>query len=160
MNITLIAAIGKNYELGYQNELLWHIKEDLQFFKKQTIGKTIVMGRKTFESLPGILPERKHIVLARSQKNFPEGVIIFSSLDTFLANYQNNKEEIMIIGGASIYEQFIDYASKMYLTEIEDTKQADAYFPHFNKAGWEKETLSTHQEKKLVYHHNLYQRKK
>lgn len=155
--ITLIAAIGKNRELGLNNQLIWRIPEDLRFFKENTINKTIVMGLNTFNSLPHMLPKRKHIVL--TSKNIEiEDVIIVHSLDELL-EYISNLEEVMIIGGASIYSQLINYADELLLTEIDDSKEADAYFPDFDKNDWESEIIGQYQYEDIKYKRLVYKRK-
>lgn len=136
--MTIIAAIGKNNELGKDNDLIWHFKEDLQFFKKMTMNKTIVMGRKTFESLPRMLEGRNYVVLS-SNSNFPSEVKVFSNVKDVLS-YDN---DAYVIGGGSVYKQFIDYVDTMYLTEINDTSDADAYFPIFDKKEWNSEIIYT-----------------
>lgn len=159
MNINLIAAIGKNNELGMNNDLIWRIKEDLQFFKQTTMGHPVVMGRKTYESLPKILPGRKNIVISTSEIINNE-IEIYKSIKEFLVKYQNTDDEIFIIGGASIYKSFIDSATKMYLTEIEKEEiNADVYFPKFNENVWNKEIISNHEENNIKYNHVLYKRK-
>lgn len=159
MNINLIAAIGKNNELGMNNDLIWRIKEDLQFFKQTTMGHPVVMGRKTYESLPKILPGRKNIVISTSEIINNE-IEIYKSIKEFLVKYQNTDDEIFIIGGASIYKSFIDLATKMYLTEIEKEEiNADVYFPKFNPDDWNKEIISKHDENNIKYNHVLYKRK-
>lgn len=157
MEIILIAAIGKNYELGRNNCLIWHIPEDLEFFRKMTMGKKIVMGKKTFESLPELLPGRKHIVLTRSNTIFPKEVILYHSLEDLL---ENEKEDFFVIGGEQIYTLFLKYATRMYLTEI-DAKEmnADAYFPKFEKEQWERNVLSEYREP-LSYKHIEYIKKR
>lgn len=156
MEIILIAAIGKNYELGKDNHLIWRISEDLDFFKKITMGKKIVMGRKTFESLPKMLPGRKNIVLSRSNTIFPEEVILYHSLEELL---ENEKEDFVVIGGEQIYKLFLDYATRMYLTEINASEMtADAYFPKFKEEEWEKNVLSEYHEP-LSYKHIEYIKK-
>lgn len=155
--ITLIAAIGKNRELGLNNQLIWRIPEDLRFFKENTINKTIVMGVNTFNSLPHMLPKRKHIVL--TSKNIEiEDVIIVHSLDELL-EYISNLEEVMVIGGASIYSQLINYADELLLTEIDDSKEADAYFPDFDKNDWESEIIGQYQYEDIKYKRLVYKRK-
>lgn len=155
--ITLIAAIGKNRELGLNNQLIWRIPEDLRFFKENTINKTIVMGLNTFNSLPHMLPKRKHIVL--TSKNIEiEDVIIVHSLDELL-EYISNLEEVMVIGGASIYSQLINYADELLLTEIDDSKEADAYFPDFDKNDWESEIIGQYQYEDIKYKRLVYKRK-
>ena len=99
-NITMIAAVGKNLELGKDNELLWRIPEDLQFFKQQTLGKKIVMGKKTLDSLPGLLPKRTHIVLTHQELEPSERLIVFHDITELKEYLQQLREEVMIIGGA------------------------------------------------------------
>lgn len=159
MNINIIAAIGKNNELGKNNNLIWRIKDDMKFFKDTTMGHPIVMGRKTFESLPKVLPGRKNIVLSRNDINNKE-IEVYKSIKEFLINYENFKDDVFIIGGASIYKEFIDLANKMYLTEIDSIdNKADVYFPKFDLNNWDKEILSEKSEDSLEYKHVLYKRK-
>ena len=119
MKLTMIAAIGKNNELGKDNKLLWHLPQDMKFFREQTKGHTIIMGRKTFESLPGLLPHRHHIVISRSHPDLPKEVEIFDSPDAFVEAYQDTEEEIFVIGGAMIYKEFLPCAYRLLLTEID-----------------------------------------
>ena len=159
MNINLIAAIGKNNELGINNDLIWKIKEDLKFFKETTMGYPVVMGRKTYESLPKILPGRKNIVISTTNIKNSE-IEVYKSIRDFLVEYQNSNDEIFIIGGASIYKAFIDLASKMYLTQIDSEEiNADVYFPKFDISDWNKEIISNHEENNIKYSHVLYKRK-
>lgn len=159
MNINLIAAIGKNYELGMNNDLIWKLKEDLKFFKETTMGHPVVMGRKTFESLPRVLPGRKNIVISTNEIN-NDKIEVYKSIRDFLIKYQNSNEDIFIIGGASIYNSFVELASNMYLTEIEaEEKNADVYFPKFNINEWNKEIISNHEQNNIKYSHVLYKRK-
>ena len=156
-NLTLIAAIGKNRELGYNNDLIWHFKEDMKFFKENTMGKPIIMGRKTLESLPRLLPGRKHIVLTHQDINI-SGVIIVHSKEE-LYDVIKSEEEAMVIGGASIYQMFIDDASKMLLTHIYDEKKADVFFPKFNQDDYEKQLLGLSEENDTMFEHILYKKK-
>lgn len=159
-NITMIAAIGKNRELGKNNDLIWHLKEDMKFFKDQTMGKPIVMGRKTFESLPKLLPGRKHIILTKQKLDVPEEVLLFHNKEDVLDYIKSYQEEVMIIGGASIYKEFLEDSNKLVLTEIDDEdKTADTYFPYFDKNEWLKEELSTEEENNIKYKHIIYTRK-
>lgn len=159
MSYVIIAAIGKNNELGKSNNLIWHLPKDLKFFREQTTGHSIIMGRKTFESLPKMLPNRKHIVLS-SSNNFPPDVEVFDNIESLLNKYNKSGEDIFVIGGASIYKAFIDYTTKMYLTEIDsECKDADAYFPHFDKDDWSKEELDQGEDNNIEYKHVLYKRK-
>ena len=159
-NITLIAAIGKNKELGKNNELIWHIKEDLEFFKNQTINKTVVMGINTFNSLPKLLPQRKHIILTHQALKVSSDVMIFHELEKLLEYIENNKNDFMIMGGASIYRQFLEYAKKMYITQINATDiEADAYFPNFLENEWNTDCLYEGEENNIKYEHLVYTRK-
>ena len=158
-NITMIAAIGKNLELGRNNELIWRFKEDMKFFKNMTMGKPIIMGYNTFKSLPGLLPGRKHIVLTTKDINLGEEVEIVHSIDELLDKIIEYPE-VMIIGGASIYSQMIEYSNKMYLTEIEaESEDADVFFPKFNQDDWNKELISEIKENEIKYKHLVYKRK-
>ena len=157
MDIILIAAIGKNNELGKENQLIWHIPEDLAFFKKMTMGKSIVMGRKTFESLPKMLPGRRHIILSQRGSNFPREATCYHSLEELL---EREKEAFVVIGGAQIYKLFLEYATKIYLTEIDaEEKNADAYFPEFDEKKWKRNVLSEFQEP-ISYKHVEYVKKR
>ena len=135
--ISMIASVGKNMELGKNNNLIWHFKEDMKFFKETTMGHKVIMGRKTYESLPGNLPGREMIVI--STKTVDGDVIVFNDINSIVDKYKNSQEEIFIIGGASIYKEFLPYASKIYLTEIcAEDLAADTFFPSFNKDDWNK----------------------
>ena len=160
MKITLIAAIGKNRELGYKNDLIWKIPEDLNFFRDNTINKYIVMGINTFNSLPRLLPNRKHIVLTRRNIELDPSVIVVHSIDELLEYINNIDEEIMIIGGSLIYNQMIEYADKMLLTEIDDSRLADVYFPLFKIEDWDRLILSSYEYNNIKYNHVSYTRKK
>ena len=159
MNISIIAAVGKNNELGKNNDLIWKVKEDLKFFKDTTMGHPVVMGRNTFLSLPKVLPGRKNIVIS-DVDILNDEIEMYRSIKEFLNNYDKYKEELFIIGGASIYRQFIDLSNKLYLTEIDDEcKDADVYFPNFDKNDFDMQVLSEKEEKSLKYKHVLYKRK-
>lgn len=134
--ISIIAAVARNLAIGYQNKLLYWLPNDLKRFKALTTGHTIIMGRRTFESLPkGALPNRRNVVLTRSQATFP-GAETFPSLQAALASCTPD-EDIYIIGGASVYNEALPLADRLCLTEIEDTPaQADAFFPPFSREEW------------------------
>ena len=156
-NLTIIAAVGKNNELGYKHKLIWKLKEDMKFFKDNTIGKPIVMGRKTLESLPKLLPNRTHIVLTHQDIEIP-GVIIIHNKEELFKLIKD--EEIMIIGGESIYKLFINDVDKILLTEInEEFKEADAYFPTVNKNNWHRKVLSKKLDNNISFNHIEYTRK-
>jgi dihydrofolate reductase len=155
----MIAAIGKNNELGKNNGLIWRLPNDLKFFKETTTGKTIIMGRKTFKSLPKMLPNRKHIVMSNSNETFNEEVTVCNSIEKTLEEIKKY-DEVFIIGGESIYAQFLPYANKIYLTEINaEDNTADVYFPKFDKNEWNKTILATNNDDNITYEHVLYERK-
>ena len=159
-NVVMIAAVGKNGELGKNNNLIWRFHGDMKFFKEQTIHKDIVMGRKTLESLPGLLPYRKHIVLTHQDLVIP-GVVTFRSKDDILRYTSSQDHDVMVIGGGSIYKLFIDDAGKMLLTEIDDIcAEADVYFPSFEKNEWYRKVLGENCENNISYQHVEYVRKR
>ena len=160
-NITMIAAIGKNNEIGKNNKLIWQIKEDLKFFKAQTMGKPVAMGMRTLESLPKLLPGRQHVVLTTKERELDPQIIIVHSVEELLKYVEEYGEEVMIIGGARVYAEMIEYADKLVLTEIDaEDKEADAYFPTFNKDDYDREELCSHEENGLKYKHLVYTRKR
>ena len=130
--INIIAAVAQNRAIGYQNKLIYWLPNDLKRFKALTTGHTIIMGRRTFESLPkGALPNRRNIVLTRSQHTFPN-CEVYASLQEALKHCQED-EEVFIIGGASVYQQAMAVADRLCLTEINDTpKDADTFFPSYD----------------------------
>ncbi len=140
--ICLIAAVASNRAIGHNNKLIYWLPNDLKRFKALTTGHTIIMGRKTFESLPkGALPNRRNIVLSRNKVKFP-GAETFSSLDEALRACSAD-EKIYVIGGASVYEQALPHASRLCLTEVDNVpQQADAFFPDYSD--WRMETVEWH----------------
>lgn len=158
--LSLIVAIGKNREIGKDNKLLWNIPEDLKFFKEKTSNKTIVMGSNTFYSLPKVLPNRKHIVLTLDDYDFPDEVKVFHDFNDLIKYLEClDEDEIFVIGGAAIYNLFIDYVDKMYITEIDKEYDADRFFPEFDKNDWDIEVLSEHKYNEIMYKHVLYKRR-
>lgn len=151
MTINIIAAVAQNRAIGKDNRLLYWLPNDLKRFKGLTTGHTIIMGRKTFESLPkGALPNRRNIVLSRTAQELP-GCECFPSLYDALSHCSED-EQVFIIGGASIYEQTLPIADRLYLTEIEDTpEEADAFFPPYDDWEIEKEEKHTTDER---HHYN------
>ncbi|OGG15264.1 hypothetical protein A2773_03665 [Candidatus Gottesmanbacteria bacterium RIFCSPHIGHO2_01_FULL_39_10] len=130
--ISIIAAIGKNRELGKNNKLLWHIPEDLKFFKEKTRGHVVIMGRKTYESIGHPLPNRANIIITKNtQFNVPGAITAHSLADALQKAQEVEKEEIFIIGGAKIYEQSLSLANKLYLTLIPGKYDADVYFTEY-----------------------------
>lgn len=161
-NLYLIGAIGKNNELGYNNDLIWRIKEDLNFFKEQTMGNYIIMGRNTYESMPKNLKGRKYIVLTSNKDNVYDNVMVFNNKENLLEFINNNRDLLFyIVGGSKIYNLFIDDAKCLYLTEIEDSfKDATVYFPWFNKDNYDITIGDLKEENGIYYRHNKYVRKK
>ncbi len=135
-NLSLVVAMAENRAIGYQNRLPWHIPEDLQRFKQLTMGHTIIMGRKTFESLPnGPLPHRTNVIITRSPRAI-SGCEVYGSLDEALWAHQG-EEEVFVIGGASIYAQALPKAIRLYLTLVDDTPtRADSFFPEIDLSRW------------------------
>lgn len=131
--LSIIVALNNNYVIGNQNKLIWHISSDLKRFKNITTGKTIVMGRKTFESLPGVLPNRKHIVITKNKAYsiLNDKVITINDIKELL-KYENSPEEVFIIGGGEIYKQLLPYCRRLYLTKIDSLENGDTYFPKFD----------------------------
>lgn len=155
--ISLIAAVGKNLELGKDNTLLWSLPGDMKFFRSTTAGHTVVMGRLTFESIGRPLPKRRNIVISRNSEYKPEGVEIYESLEEALSACDN---DCFIIGGAMIYSLALPLADELILTEIEkEYPDADVYFPRFDKELYMKEILAENADEGVEYKHIRYTRK-
>ena len=134
----LIAAVDKNWGIGRNNRLLVNIPEDMQLFRQETNGKVVIMGRKTFESLGGILPDRMHIILSRNPDfNIDSDYVkvVHSLLE--LQDYMEDEEEHFVIGGAIIYNLLMPYCKKMYVTQLDKDFEGDAIFPKINENTWE-----------------------
>lgn len=169
MSFSIIAAIGKNRELGKKGGLVFNIPGDLKFFKQTTIGHPVVMGRTTFLSLPRLLPGRKHYVLSPDEEpTFPEEVTVLHDLNQFIKDHQNDSQEFFIIGGGSIYQQFLPHCDKIYLTEVDgEDAEADVYFPDIDKTKYTVTKLGQNSDiiedkegiHDLNYIHNLYQKR-
>ena len=135
MSLSIIVAKAKNNVIGKDNQLIWHLSDDLKRFKALTMGHPIIMGRKTFESLPKVLPGRVHYVLT-GNKNYkaPEGVLLFHDVKDLLAALPEG--ENFLIGGAKMYEELFLYADTLYITETEKEYEGDAFFPSFDLSQW------------------------
>lgn len=133
--ISLIVAHDENRVIGYQNELPWYLPGDLKYFKQMTMGKPMIMGRKTFESIGRPLPGRRNIVITRNENYAAEGTEVVRSLEEALALVEGEKE-VMIIGGAQIFEQAMSIADRLYITFINHTFKGDTYFPTYDD--WKK----------------------
>lgn len=160
-NLSLIAAIGKNNELGLDNHLLWHIPEDLAFYKEMTWGKNVVVGRNTLFSMPSKAFEgRTAFVLSPDNLDVNFDVNSFNNINTLLKYIKDSKDEFMVIGGASIYQQFLPYVDTMYLTEVDEYFNADTFFPVFALDDWDITSLGEYSYNELKYCRNKYIRKK
>lgn len=158
MTVSMIVAKGKNNEIGGNNGLLWHLPSDLKFFKATTMGKSIIMGRKTFQSLPKALPGRKNIVLTSDTSFVAEGAYTVGNIEDALKECET--QEVFVIGGASVYETFFPKADKLYITEVDfESDKADVFFPEVDLNNWESEILDGGEENGLSYKHILYTRK-
>ena len=147
---SIIACIGKKHELGKKGGLVFHLKNDMKFFRETTSNHTILMGRKTWESLPNKLPKRKNIVVSKSI--VPSADQSINNLDEFIEQNQNTDEEIFIIGGGMIYTKFLPYTKNLYLTEVDSTdKDADTFFPKFDKSKYFKTIIEKGSENGLNY---------
>lgn len=147
--LSIICAMGQNREIGKDGTMPWHLKDDLKRFKKLTLGHTIIMGRKTFQSLPGVLPRRPHIVISRDPAFTVDDprVKVVSDLTKVLSQAAEGAEEVFLIGGGSLYQQGIAYADKLYLTHIDRSFEgADTFFPEFS----EKEFAVTYSSGRLT----------
>ncbi len=134
--ITLIAAAGENNELGKDNDLVWHLPDDFQHFKTRTTGHYIIMGRKTFESFPKLLPNRTHVIITRNEEYTAEGAFVVRSLEEAFELAQEDPQPF-VIGGGEIYHQALPHAHKIELTRVHGTFEADAYFPEIPEEKWE-----------------------
>ena len=157
--ISIIVAVSEDWGIGKDNELLWHISEDLKRFKKLTTGNTIIMGKKTWESLPRRpLPGRKNIVLTDNPKETFEGAVTGYSIEDGLSKCDKN-EEIFIIGGGSIYRQFMPLADRLYITHVHKKAPADIYFPEIDLKIWEvseKEEFVDTENHDIPYTYTIY----
>jgi dihydrofolate reductase len=141
MKIALIVAASQNHVIGLDNQLPWHLPEDLQYFKAVTMGKPILMGRKTYDSIGRPLPGRVNIVLTRDTNWTAQGVEVVNNLDAAIAASEKackaaDVDELMIIGGEQIYRKFLPVANKLYLTKVEAEIEGDAYFPVIDSNQW------------------------
>ena len=162
--LSIIVAKAKNNTIGKDNKLLWHISDDLKRFKEITTDHNIIMGRKTFESLGGVLPNRKHIIFSQNpdfKVNNENVEIVHSMLQ--IQQYIEDEEENFVIGGAMIYNLLMPYVTKMYVTEIEKDFEGDTFFPKINDEIWEeisREEGPEDSENNFKYEYAIYKRKK
>lgn len=155
----IIAAVGKKMELGKDNHLVFHLKADMDFFKDTTMGRTVVMGSKTFESIGKPLEDRINYVVTHDPSTLPDTVIPIDDIEKFINENKDADELIYIIGGASIYEIFIPYAKEIILTEINADAEADTFFPDFDRDKYIWQVLKTGIEDDIKYRMMKYTKK-
>ena len=147
---SIIAAVGKNNELGKKNELIFQIKDDMKFFRETTVGHKVLMGKNTWKSLPKKLPGRRNLVVSWEEVEGADQVI--DDLDAFIAENKDTDEEVFVIGGGQIYKTLLPHAQKLYLTEIDATDaEADTFFPEFDKKHYSRELIRKGNEDDLAY---------
>ncbi len=160
--ISIIVAVSEDWGIGKDNELLWHISEDLKRFKRLTYGNTVIMGKKTWESLPRKpLAGRKNIVLTDDPQEIIDGSVTAYSINDALDKCEK-KEEIFIIGGGSIYRQFMPIADRLYITHVHKKAPADIYFPEIDLSIWEvveKEEFRASENNTIPYTYTVYKKK-
>ena len=151
MEIFLIAAVDKNLAIGKNGKIPWHIKEDLQFFQKNTLNTAMIMGRSTFDSIGKPLPNRKNIVMTNSPTN-REGVIEVCDIESAIKEAKKDSNKISIIGGQSIYKEFMPLANKFLITEIDIVvERADTFFPAWDKKEWTEQSRINSMENGIEY---------
>lgn len=143
--ISLIAALANNHAIGKDNQLPWHLPADLKHFKQLTLDKPIIMGRKTFDSIGRPLPKRRNIIVTRQTQYHVDGCEVFTTIEAAL-KATANEPETMIIGGATIYQQTLAYADRLYLTLVDTELEGDAFFPQWNDHEWQVLDKIEHQQ--------------
>lgn len=152
-------ALAKNNVIGLNNTLPWHLPEDLKHFRALTTGHHIIMGRKTYESLGRLLPDRTTVIVTRNKDYQVDGALIAHSLDAAVALCKND-DEVFVIGGAELYQVGIKLANKLYITELEQEVAGDAYFPAYDLAGWQEFSREAHTSAQgLLFSYITYLRK-
>lgn len=143
MSVSIIVGMAKNRVIGADNDLPWHIPADLKYFKATTLGKPILMGRKTFDSIGKPLPGRQNIVITRNDAWEHDGVTVSPSLEAAISS-AGEVDEVMIVGGAQIYQQALSMADRMYITEVDLECEGDAVFPEFDVSEWKETSRQAH----------------
>lgn len=143
--ITLIVAAAENNAIGKNNEMPWHLPNDFKYFKQNTLEHSIIMGRKTFDSIGKPLPERRNIVLTRDMRYFSDEVDVANSLNEVM-NFCRDEREIFIIGGANVYEQTLPLAQRVLLTRVHTTVDGDAFFPTLSTDEWKLVSAEKHEK--------------
>lgn len=161
MRLSIIVAMDDKQLIGKNNALPWHLPADLAYFKKTTTGKTVLMGRKTYESIGFPLPNRRNIIVSRNASFQAEGCEVVSSIDGALALAKDD-DEVMIMGGASFYEQMLPSIDRLYITQIEGEFEGDAHFPEFNRNEFVetfKESHAPDEKNPHAYHFTILDKK-
>lgn len=143
---TIVVAMGKNNEIGSDNQLLWHLPKDLKHFKEITSGHPVIMGRKTYESIGKPLPNRTNIVVSRKKDWFEEGILIVGSIKEAVKFAKKIDEEIFIIGGGTIYDQTMEIVDKLEVTLVKANLEADTFFPEIDSKIWKKTNEICHEK--------------
>lgn len=143
---TIVVAMGEKNEIGFENQLLWHLPKDLKHFKEITSGHPVIMGRKTYESIGKPLPNRTNIVVSRKNDWFEEGILIVGSIKEAIKFAKKIDEEIFIIGGGKIYEQTMDIVDKLEVTLVKADLEADTFFPKIDSKVWKKTDEVCHEK--------------
>lgn len=161
--LSIIVAVARNNVIGKDNKLIWHLPEDLKRFKKITSGKNIIMGRRTFESLGRILPNRKHIILCNDMEmNIDDERVVVLDDISKLKEYVDSDEENFVIGGATIYKLLMPMCDKLYITHIDEEFDGDVYFPEIDLSVWKEENVEdgiTNEDNPYSYKYVTYIRK-
>lgn len=160
MSLSIIVAMAHNNVIGAKNDMPWHLPADLKYFKATTLGKPIIMGRKTFDSIGRPLPGRQNIVVTRNKNWFHDGVEVAPSLDAALA-LVGEADEIMITGGAQIFEMAMSAVERLYITEIDLDVEGDTFFPEFSLSDWKEVSREAYpsEENRPAYSFVVYDRR-
>lgn len=159
MKIAMIAAVAENNAIGINNKMPWYLPGDLRYFRRITMGKPVIMGRKTFDSLRRPLPGRTNIVITRNSSWQHEGVKVVHNMDDAIALAEdialiNGNEEIMVIGGEQIYRMALEKADRLYLTRVQQSFAGDAFFPELDESRWQeisRQDLQSEDDEPLIY---------
>lgn len=152
---TIVVAMGEKNEIGFKNQLLWHLPKDLKHFKDLTSGHPVIMGRKTYESIGKPLPNRTNIVISKKKNWFEEGILIVGSIKEAVKFAKKIDEDVFIIGGGTIYEQTMDVVDRLEVTLVKADLEADTYFPKIDAKIWKK-TEETFHEKDEKNQYDFY----
>ena len=161
MRLSIVVAMDDNHLIGKGNGLPWHLPADLAFFKKITTGNSILMGRKTYDSISKPLPNRRNIVITRNPDISIPGCEVVDSIEKALSITQD-EEEVMVIGGANLFEQLLPDVSRLYITHIEGKLEGETYFPHYDENDWLEVSRESHQpdeKNKYAYQFSIMDRK-